>query len=170
MRPSGGRADNDYGGAFSTTWVSETLSFFFLRRSIRARKRSWIKQYRVGKMQCLCESPTQLPCTTEVFQREVVTNAAELREWISSSSETKAAHTRSSAFRKNISVSPWTLFLFCIGLATGAMLNLLLTKSRLVCIYIYKAHILQKSDNVDHTTLAETRNFTSRRNFTLLNV
>ncbi|EYC31621.1 hypothetical protein Y032_0003g1153 [Ancylostoma ceylanicum] len=31
-------------------------------------------------MQCLCESPTQLPCTTEVFQREVVTSTAEFRE------------------------------------------------------------------------------------------
>ncbi|KAK6730318.1 hypothetical protein RB195_007030 [Necator americanus] len=57
------------------------------------------------KMQCLCESPTQLPCTTEVFQREVVTSSAEF-------------------------LSPWTLFLFCTGLATGAMLNLLLTRSR----------------------------------------
>ncbi|PIO63864.1 hypothetical protein TELCIR_14524 [Teladorsagia circumcincta] len=29
------------------------------------------------KMECLCESPTQVPCTTEVFQREVVTSTAE---------------------------------------------------------------------------------------------
>ncbi|KHJ83533.1 hypothetical protein OESDEN_16768 [Oesophagostomum dentatum] len=31
------------------------------------------------KMQCLCETPTQSPCTTEVFQREVVTSSAEIR-------------------------------------------------------------------------------------------
>uniref|UniRef100_A0A7I5E512 Semaphorin CD100 antigen and Plexin domain containing protein n=1 Tax=Haemonchus contortus TaxID=6289 RepID=A0A7I5E512_HAECO len=57
------------------------------------------------KMECLCESPTQVPCTTEVFQREVVTNTAEF-------------------------LSPWSWFLFCIGLASGALLNLILMKTR----------------------------------------
>ncbi|KAK6011597.1 hypothetical protein OSTOST_23311 [Ostertagia ostertagi] len=57
------------------------------------------------KMECLCESPTQVPCTTEVFQREVVTSTAEF-------------------------LNPWAWFLFCIGLASGALLNLILTRSK----------------------------------------
>uniref|UniRef100_A0A183FY86 Sema domain-containing protein n=1 Tax=Heligmosomoides polygyrus TaxID=6339 RepID=A0A183FY86_HELPZ len=32
------------------------------------------------KMECLCETPTQVPCTTEVFQREVITSTAEFCE------------------------------------------------------------------------------------------
>ncbi|KAE9421706.1 hypothetical protein Angca_003127, partial [Angiostrongylus cantonensis] len=59
----------------------------------------------LSKVQCLCESPTQIPCTTEVFQREVVTNTAQF-------------------------LSPWSGFLFCIGLASGTLLNLLLTRAR----------------------------------------
>ncbi|WKX92254.1 hypothetical protein Q1695_010355 [Nippostrongylus brasiliensis] len=57
------------------------------------------------KMECLCESPTQLPCTTEVFQREVVSSTAEF-------------------------ITPWAAFLFCIGLASGALLNLLLARAK----------------------------------------
>ncbi|KAJ1371863.1 Sema domain [Parelaphostrongylus tenuis] len=57
------------------------------------------------KVQCLCESPTLAPCTTEVFQREVVTNTAQF-------------------------LSPWSAFFFCVGLAAGALLSSLLTRAR----------------------------------------